>query len=175
MWFSRDPAFDEALRHRFGTTLARLAEGELDHWQDTPRGRLAWLVVADQLSRNIHRGTPRAFALDAAALRCCREGIRLGHDLALGPLERLFFYLPLEHAEAACAQAVSVERFEALVHDLPRELQGYFREAARYVYQHRDIIDRFGRFPHRNQVLGRPSTAEEQAYLEDGAPRFGQG
>ena len=175
VWFSADPEFDELVRVRFGAALAALARGELDHWQREARGRLAWIIVADQFSRNVHRGTARAYDLDAAALACCLSGMRLGHDAELGPVEKLFFYLPLQHAEDRETQRLSVARSEALMHDLPRELERFFRESLRYAYQHRDIVERFGRFPHRNAVLGRASTPEEQAYLADGAPRFGQG
>ncbi|MDX1434539.1 MAG: DUF924 family protein [Gammaproteobacteria bacterium] len=175
VWFESDPGFDEAIRRRFGDTLAALERGELDHWRQSARGRLAWLIVADQFSRNVHRGTAGAFALDGAALACCLEGIGAGHDTELGAVERIIYYLPLQHAEDRQAQCISVERGEALMHDLPPGTEALFRETLKYVHLHRDIIERFGRFPHRNRVLGRASTPAEQAYLADGAPRFGQG
>jgi uncharacterized protein (DUF924 family) len=174
VWFSGGEPFDRVCSERFATTLAAAANGELDHWKDSPRGRLALIVLLDQLSRNINRGTARAYQQDDHALAACRQGIELGHDLELLPIERRFFYLPMEHAEDRDIQALSVRHCEALAREGPEELRDQLEAGAEHARQHRDIVERFGRFPHRNAVLGRASTADEEIYLADDAPRFGQ-
>jgi len=162
-WFRGDAATDADCRQRFASTLDAATRGELDGWSATPRGRLALIVVLDQFSRNIHRGTPRAFAQDARALALCLDGLARGDDRTLGPDERGFFYLPLEHAEDAAMQARSVACFEALAAEAP-EAAGFLPWAR----EHRDVIARFGRFPTRNATLGRPSTPDEEAFLARG-------
>src|SRR5689334_2099390 len=162
-WFRGDAATDADCRRRFAATLDAAARGELDGWSATPRGRLALIVVLDQFSRNIHRGTPRAFAQDARALALCLDGLARGDDRTLTPDERGFFYLPLEHAEDAAMQARSVACFEALAAEAP-EAAGFLPWAR----EHRDVIARFGRFPARNATLGRPSTPDEEAFLARG-------
>ena len=162
-WFRGDAATDADVRRRFASTLESAAHGELDGWAATPRGRLALIVVLDQFSRNVHRGTARAFAQDAHALALCVAGLARGDDRALAPEERAFFYLPLEHAEDAAMQARSVACFEALAAEAP-EQSGFVD----YAREHRDVIARFGRFPHRNAILGRRSTPDEEAFLAAG-------
>ena len=162
-WFGGDAATDADCRRRFASTLDAAARGELDDWTTTPRGRLALIVVLDQFSRNVHRGTSRAFAQDARALALCLDGLARGDDRALAPEERAFFYLPLEHAEDAAMQARSVACFEALAAEAPE--QSEFLPFAR---EHRDVIARFGRFPSRNATLGRRSTPDEEAFLAGG-------
>lgn len=174
VWFRQDAAFDRQCSDRFGALLEAASEGELDHWKASPRGRLAFIVLLDQLSRNIHRGSATAYRQDHRALSACVEGIDLGHDRALSLIERTFFYLPMEHAEDRSIQDRSVEQFEALAKAACGGLGKLLESNVEYARQHRDIIDRFGRFPHRNAVLGRASTAEEEAYLAGDAPRFGQ-
>ena len=174
VWFGGGAEFDSSCRQRFSATLAAATEGALDHWQASARGSLALIVILDQLSRNIHRGTAEAFRQDGRALAICKEGIDSGRDLELSPTERVFFYMPLQHAEDRSIQALSVRQFETLAAEAPEELRELLEGNAAYARQHRDIIERFGRFPHRNTVLGRESTADEQAYLADDAPRFGQ-
>lgn len=174
IWFSGGEAFDQRCSDGFSETLAAATRGRLDHWKATPRGRLALIVLLDQFSRNIYRGTAAAFAQDAQALTLCREGIELGHDLQLSPIERTIFYMPLEHAEDGEIQALSVRHFEALAAHAPAPLRTLLQANVDYVHNHRDIIEAFGRFPHRNAVLGRQSTPEEEAYLANDAPRFGQ-
>ena len=175
VWFAADRSFDRKVAERFGTTLEAAARGELSAWIDSARGRLALILVLDQFPRNIHRGTPLAFGHDSDALALAREGIAMGHDKMLAPIERAFFYKPLQHAEDREAQALSCERCEALVDEVPDEQKGYFEQTAQYARQHRDIIERFDRFPHRNGLLGRASTPAEESYLSDDAPTFGQG
>lgn len=159
-WFRKDPGFDAALRERFGALHAEVAAGAHERWLATPRGRLAHVIALDQLSRNLHRDTPRAFENDARALAVALEGLEHGVDRVLGPDERSFLYMPLMHSEDLAVQ----ERCVALFADSPENLS--FAEA------HRDIVRRFGRFPHRNAVLGRASTPEEQEFLRGPGSSF---
>lgn len=172
-WFAADASFDRECTARFAALVSRAVRGELDAWQRTPRGRLALIVLLDQLPRNIYRGRAAAFTGDARALRLALAGIDAGADRALEPVERSFFYLPLEHAEDAAVQQRSVEAFAALAASVGPTDQALAVEWLAFARQHRDLIARFGRFPHRNRSLGRPSTPAEQAYLES-APTFGQ-
>src|SRR5690606_17045287 len=151
-----------------GAVLEDAGAGRLDGWARSPRGRLALIIVLDQLSRNIHRDSAAAFASDARAQALCMEGLERGDDRELAPLERWFFYMPLEHAESLELQERSVREFERLAAEAPAELQSALEAALDYARRHRDVIARFGRFPHRNTVLGRDSTPEEQAYLARG-------
>lgn len=174
VWFKGGAAFDQSCSERYSATLAAAASGGRDHWKTSPRGRLALIILLDQFSRNIFRGTAAAFAQDARALALCTEGIELGQDLQLSPIERSIFYMPLEHAEDRDIQALSVQKFEAIAAQAPAPMRTVLQANVEYVHKHRDIVETFGRFPHRNAVLGRQSTAEELAYLADDAPRFGQ-
>jgi uncharacterized protein (DUF924 family) len=174
VWFGGGAEFDRSCADRFSATLAAAAEGRLDDWQTSPRGSLALIVVLDQFSRNIYRGTASAFRQDARALAVCREGIERGRDKELSLIERVFFYMPMQHAEDRDMQALSVRHFEALAAEAPESLRDLLEDNAGYARQHRDIVERFGRFPHRNEVLGRRNTADEEAYLANDAPHFGQ-
>ena len=174
LWFQSDPAFDRLCRERFGELHERTARGELDAWQETPRGALALVVVLDQFSRNIHRGTGAAFACDAKALACCLHARERGFDDLLRPVERMFLYMPFQHTENRERQDESVRVWEALAASVEGELAEYFAGSIGHAREHRDIVHRFGRFPHRNAALGRDSTPEEQQYLDEGAPRYGQ-
>ena len=174
VWFAGGAEFDRACGERFAALLAAAASGQLDHWMESPRGRLALVLLLDQFSRNIYRGTAAAYQQDERALAVCREGIEMEHDKQLAPIERTFFYLPMEHAEDRAIQALSVQSFETLAEEAPEELHDQMQANAGYARQHRDIVEKFGRFPHRNEVLGRKSTPDEEAYLADDAPRFGQ-
>lgn len=164
-WFRKDPAFDAQIRTRFGALIeATLAGGRFG---DAPAERLATLVVLDQFTRNAFRDTPRAFAGDAAALDLALGLCERGHDLGLPAWQRAFAYLPFEHAEDLAMQDRAVAAFEVLARERP--------EAASmldYAHRHREVIRRFGRFPHRNAILGRESTAEELAFLEQPGSRF---
>lgn len=165
LWWGKNSATDALLASRFGDQAAAAAGG-LAHWAESAEGRLALILLLDQLPRNIHRGTPAAFAQDAKARDLCLKGLSLGADLALPPLGRVFFYLPLEHAESREQQARSVALFEGLAAEQAagpaRETFAGFADFAR---RHQVIVERFGRFPHRNAILGRASTAEEAAFL----------
>jgi uncharacterized protein (DUF924 family) len=155
-WFAKSDALDATIRLRFSGLHARLAAGPAQALRSTPRELLAAVVVLDQFSRNLHRGDARAFATDALARMLARRALETGADRALSPPERLFLYLPFEHSEDRADQALAVK----LVSQLGDP--GW----TRYAEAHRDIIERFGRFPHRNQVLGRSSSEEELALLQ---------
>jgi len=160
-WFRPDPAFDRILAERFGALVARAAGGAFDAWLEAPWSTLALVLLVDQLPRNVHRGTPLAFAFDAKARELARAALARGHHLALPERVRLFLYLPFEHSEDPADQARAVE--------LCRQLGG---EALRWAEAHRAVIRRFGRFPHRNAILGRPSTPAEAAFLEEPGSSF---
>lgn len=166
-WFVKDSAFDDQIRHRFLTTWEAAARGELDGWCATPGGALALIILLDQFPRNLFRNDARAFSSDEAALRCALHAIGEGFDRELLPAQRMFVYLPLEHSERPDMQALSVHYFSALARDHPE-----FVEALDYALRHRDIIQRFGRYPHRNAALGRPSTAEEIEFLKQPGSSF---
>lgn len=175
VWFGVDAGFDQLLRERFGDTLAAALQGELDGWAMSPRGALALVVVLDQLTRNCRRGTAEAFAGDPRALIVVRDALAHGGDRGLHPIERSFFYLPLEHSENRAAQEQAVALYTALAAEAPTPIKAYLEHSAEFARGHRDIIARFGRFPHRNAVLGRANTPAEADYLRDGGARFGQG
>lgn len=161
-WWLADPGLDAQIRERFGDTLARAARGELSAWRETAQGRLAEIIVLDQFSRNICRGTPAAFAQDPVALVLAQEAIRAGAPAALSPIQRNFLYMPFMHSESPRVH----EWAEALFRDNGLE------DNYRYELRHREIIDRFGRYPHRNAILGRESTPEELAFLKQPGSRF---
>ncbi|MFT3906461.1 MAG: DUF924 family protein [Steroidobacteraceae bacterium] len=165
---------DETLRLRFGPLMQDALEGRLDAWASTPRRRLALILLLDQFPRNIHRGRAGAYAGDVQALPLALTGMQLGADIALTPPERLFFYMPLQHAESLEAQEESVAAFEQLMNEAPDEQRGLFSGAFDFARRHRDIIARFGRFPHRNAVLGRSNTPGESSWLASGGDTFGQ-
>jgi|SRR5690606_35146492 len=175
-WFNADEATDAEIAKRFGALARSAARDELDHWKDDPQGRLALILLLDQVPRNLHRGTADAFAQDPKALALTIEGIESGMDKLLPVLERAFFYMPLQHAERRDAQELSVRMFRALRDDpsAPDEHREALDSMLEYAELHRDIVERFGRFPHRNVALGRADTEEERRYLSDGGPRFGQ-
>ncbi len=172
-WFEVEPQFDQLLRERYATLLAAVARET--PWQGPIDETLARVLLLDQFSRNIHRGEAAAFAYDASAQALMRGAIDAGADITLTPIGRCFLYMPLQHAEDPALQRESVGRFTALVGDArhPAEKK-LLSGSADYARLHAEIIDRFGRFPHRNKVLDRPSDPAELAYLESGAPRFGQ-
>ena len=172
-WFLPNPETDREIAARFGDDVRRAARGDSQHWQESPRGRLALIVLLDQFSRNIHRGTPLAFAQDARALELCLSGLQRQHDFCLGPLERGVLYVPLEHAENLDMQNRSVRCYEGLLAAATNETE---TTAARrfldYACAHRDVIRRFSRFPHRNEILDRPSTPEELSFLKQPGSSF---
>lgn len=172
-WFGDDPDRDAAMARRWGEAVERARTGGLDAMARAPGGRLALILLLDQLPRNLYRGTPASFASDGRARYWVRDGMSRQVDLSLAALERCFFYLPLEHSESLDDQELSVARYRQLLEDVGTEHRAALQPFLDHARGHRDVVARFGRFPHRNAVLGRPSTAEEQAYLDAGAPRFG--
>jgi uncharacterized protein (DUF924 family) len=160
-WFRSDPAFDDRVRQVLGPRAEEAAAGKLDDWAETAPGALALIILLDQVPRNVHRGTPAAFATDARALAVARKAIEKGFPDAYPPIGRSFFYLPFQHAEDMETQSLSVDLYRAL-----GDKDGYY-----YALVHMDAIRRFGRFPHRNGFLGRKSTPEEEAYLASGGFR----
>jgi uncharacterized protein (DUF924 family) len=174
VWFEADPSFDAQLRSAFDAEVEAAARGERSHWAATPHGALALVILLDQVPRNIHRGSPRAFAHDAHAQEICLGTLGSENDSALHAVERAFLLMPLQHAEDDELQARSVSEYERLVAGTPepwREPVERFLVRAR---EHDEIIARFGRFPHRNAILGRESTPDELAFLAAGGPRYGQ-
>jgi uncharacterized protein (DUF924 family) len=161
-WWRVDPALDAQIAERFGAVHAAAAAGELAAWRATPEGRLAEVIALDQFSRNLHRGSPRAFAADPMALALAQEAIAAGADQALPAPRRAFLYMPFVHSESRLihAQAEQLFRSPGLEANLNSELR------------HKAIIDRFGRFPHRNAVLGRASTPEEIEFLQQPGSSF---
>lgn len=173
-WFSTDPAVDERIREEFGGLVDEALQGKLDHWAATTEGRLALILLLDQFSRNIHRGNVKAFAGDKRALKLCVEGSMDNEYRSLSPIQRVFFFMPLQHAESPGVQDKSVRIYNALAEGVSETLRETFLTFAQFAELHRDIVAQFGRFPHRNRYLGRSNTPEEEAYLAADAPSFGQ-
>jgi uncharacterized protein (DUF924 family) len=165
-WFEKSDAFDREIRERFLSLYEQAAAGKLAHWKDRPADNLVLIVVLDQFPRNMFRGSPRAFAADALALEAARHAVAQRHDRGMLPVERMFAYLPFEHSETLADQLEACE--------LTRPLDAFSEtaDAYRFAEAHRDIIQRFGRFPHRNAVLGRASTPEEIEFLKQPGAGF---
>ena len=161
-WWRKDPAFDAEIRQRFEALHTAIERGDHEAWRQTPRGALAYVLVLDQFSRNMFRDTAKSFASDAQALAAAKDAIDRGFDAQLTPAERTWFYLPLMHSEALADQERCVALFQTI--DAPENLD--------FAKKHRDIIVRFGRFPHRNAILGRPSTPEELEFLTQPGSSF---
>lgn len=158
-WFGKDPAFDAEVRERFGRLVDRALAGKLDAWARDPKGALALVLLLDQMPRNVHRGTPKAFAGDARALEIAKA-------TATGTIkESVFAYLPFEHSEDPADQRTSTALFRALAAKHPTN--AFVANAAKYARMHAYVIRRFGRFPHRNAILGRTSTADELRFMRN--------
>jgi uncharacterized protein (DUF924 family) len=175
MWFSEDAVFDHDIEREFADDVSAACAGDLDHWAAKPQGRLALIILIDQFRRNIYRNTAKAFSKDKLALKLCVEGAMEKKDQSLTPIERVFFYMPLQHAESRKVQAKSVELFNRLAELVSPTYRETFLTVAQFAELHKDIIDQFGRFPHRNKLLERENTAEENEYLSGDSPDFGQG
>lgn len=175
LWFGFDPQTDKLIRQRFGARLQQACQGKLASWEQEARGRLALILLLDQFSRNIYRSTSRAFAQDEMALSLSLAGIDRAHDRELSAIERVFFYMPMQHCESLPMQDRCVEQCEQLLEGLTPGTAARLRGFVDHAMQHRDIIRRFGRFPHRNRILGRDCTAEESEYLRARTTTFGQG
>lgn len=172
-WYAFDDAFDRLIADQFAVILEAARNGELSDWQDAPAGRLAFILLTDQFCRQIHRGTAQAFAGDELALCAAREGVERGMDRGLDLDQRAFFYLPFEHSEVLIDQHTAVALFTQLRDETPSPYRHHTGNGLRQAQQHRDIIQRFGRFPHRNALLDRVSTPEELDFL-GASGRFGQ-
>ena len=166
-WFAKDDAFDQSIRDRFGTLIEQTLRGEHDDWADDPLSALARILVLDQFTRNAFRGTARAFAGDPRALAAASRMVGARSDESLPPFMRTFVYLPFEHAEGLAMQDEAVRLFGRLAAEAPE--QGDLLD---YAHRHRAVIERFGRFPHRNDILGRQSTAEEIAFVRQPGSGF---
>ena len=166
VWFRKDDAFDATIRERFDVALAAGIAGAFGHWCGDPLGCLARVVLLDQFTRNAFRGTPRAFAGDPGAIATAERALERGFDRALAPQERWFLYMPFDHSESLAMQDRAVALFEALADATGLD------EPLPWVIRHRDVILRFGRFPHRNEILGRASTSDEIAFLKEPGSRF---
>lgn len=173
-WFAPDEAFDAEVRGRFEADLRNAAGGRLGRWERTPRGALALILLFDQFPRNMYRGTARAFLFDESARAVLERSLPPGRIDALWPIERVFAWMPLEHAEDRDCQARSVELFAGLVESVDSSERDRYAEFLRHAENHRDVIERFGRFPHRNAILDRESTPEELEWLAQGAQGWGQ-
>ncbi|MCA1772525.1 MAG: DUF924 domain-containing protein [Halomonas sp.] len=161
-WFKKDPKMDQAIRERFGTLHAQAGQCECSAWRQTPQGRLAEIIVLDQFSRNIYRDDARAFATDALALVLAQEAVAAGADVGLSSEQRAFLYMPYMHSESAAIHERAMELFD----------QPGLEKNLDFEVRHKAIIDRFGRYPHRNALLGRVSTDEELAFLKQPGSSF---
>jgi uncharacterized protein (DUF924 family) len=174
IWFGEDHIFDEEVVKEFADDVDKASAGELDHWAHEPRGRLALILLLDQFRRNIYRNSPEAFVRDRAALKLCVEGVIEKMDKRLAPIHRVFFYMPLQHAESKKVQAKSREVYRRLAETVSPTYKETFETIAQFAELHADIVEQFGRFPHRNKLLNRKNSAEEEEYLAGDSPSFGQ-
>jgi len=172
LWFEKNAAFDEAIRGRFEDTVRAAADGELEHWERTAPGALALVIVLDQFPRNLYRGSARAFAADARAREVADRAIvrRLDQEIPLA--QRHFFFLPFEHSESSGDQERSIALFQVWAEAHDGQARDRALEQMRYVHRHAEIVERFGRFPHRNEALGRESTESEIAFLREPMSAF---
>ncbi|MCR4301370.1 MAG: DUF924 domain-containing protein [Sulfuricaulis sp.] len=166
LWWKKNPKVDEEIRWRFEPTLAEEMRGVLESWSTNPRGHLARILLCDQFPRNIYRGEPESFMYDARARQLAREALDRGLDRPLHPVERVFVYLPFEHSESRQDQEFSEQLFTSLLGEVTPALKPPFQNFLDFAHKHKEIIDRFGRFPHRNAILGRASTPGEIEFLQ---------
>lgn len=167
LWFDESPLVDEEIRKQFSGDLEAASAGQFDLWCDSPRGRLALLIVLDQFSRHIYRDTPKAFSQDAKALEICQGGITQQADHQLSLIERVFYYFPLLHSETIKEQELSIANYQLLVDVAFPETKMIYDSFLKFARYHYSVIRRFGRFPQRNEVLSRVSTPEEVTYLKE--------
>ena len=175
VWFGNSPDFDTEIVRDYSGDVELASDGKLGHWANTPRGRLALILLLDQFRRNIHRGTPEAFSQDKVALKLCVEGAMGNRDGGLAPIQRVFFYMPLQHAESRRVQKKSVELYNRISDAVSPTYKETFETITQFAELHADIVMQFGRFPHRNKMLNRDNTPEEDEYLSGDSPDFGQG
>lgn len=172
LWFKKSDETDATIRTKFSDTLEQALSGELDDWTETDEGLVALTVVLDQFPRNIYRGTPRSFSYDEKARSIIRPALESGRDLSLPLHHRIFLYLPLEHSEAKADQVLSLQKYRSLADDAPDEMKAEFEYTYDYAVRHARIIDDWGRYPHRNEILGRESSAEELEFLKTPGSSF---
>jgi uncharacterized protein (DUF924 family) len=172
LWWSKSATLDAGLAARFEPLVRSARAGMLNGWVDTAQGALALILLTDQLPRNIYRGSPDAFASDAAARAVTVDGLERELDRQLKPIERVFFYLPLEHAESMADQDRAVSLYTRLFQEAPTAQVERYRNFLTYALRHCRVIERFGRFPHRNKILGRISTPEEISFLQEPGSSF---
>lgn len=165
-WFEKNPAFDEVLRNKFMSLHDQARQGGLKHWEDAPRPCLALIILLDQFSRNMFRDAPLAFESDDHAQQLCLKVLRHKWDMQFILVERYFAYMPLMHAEDRILQELSLQMFQKLFSESEGDEKPIFESVRRYAVSHFEIIERFGRFPHRNHILGRTSSAEEVTFLQ---------
>lgn len=173
-WFRSNRAFDQEVRRRFLSLVLIASEGGVDHWREEPGGALAELILLDQFTRNIYRGSALAFGNDKLALSLCKQAMDKGQDLALPAIFRAFFYMPLQHAERIADQELAIARYEQMVASTDGVLGDFLGSFWQSARDHHAIVARFGRFPHRNRVMQRASTPEEEEYLGGAGRTFGQ-
>jgi len=172
LWFGYRPEQDTEARERFGALVEQALDGGLQDWAELPEGWLALVLLLDQLPRMIHRNTPKAFSGDERAQQLVRDGLAHGGDMLLAPIQRVFIYLVLEHAENLAVQDLAVAHFTGLRDIADEQEQPLFADFLDYAERHREVISRFGRFPHRNAILGRENSDTEQSFLEQPGSSF---
>lgn len=171
-WFMKNERTDEYIREAYHSILEDAISGQFSHWKNTPRGYLCLILVLDQFPRHIYRNKPDAFAQDSEALKLTLEGLELEVDQSLYPIERCFFYMPLQHSEDLSIQEKSVQLYANLAEEVHESIKPSFQEFHKYAKMHLDVIKEFGRFPHRNAILNRESTPEEEAFLKKPGSSF---
>lgn len=173
-WFMSDKRTDLTIKNDFENLVLKAADGKLSDWESTPTGSLAMIILLDQFPRNIYRGTPNAFQFDGHARRICKQGLLEGMDKELELIHRCFYYMPLEHSEYMKDQELCVNLYSRMKESADKKHQDQINHSLKYAQIHRDIILRFGRFPHRNKILNRKSTEAEMNFILNEGPKFGQ-
>lgn len=172
LWWQKNSATDQTIQQRFEPVLKAFCAGQYDHWLSSAQGTLAAIILLDQFPRNIYRDSPQAFSFDALALHLTLQGIKQGLDKKLSLIERVFFYLPLEHSESNIMQSLSIEKYQQICDgagdDFAQSANGFLD----FAHQHKTIIDQFGRYPHRNEILKRSSTDQEIDFLQQPGSSF---
>lgn len=172
IWFGKDRDVDLEIKKRFEKSINDLADGKLEKWESKPHSILALVLLADQFPRNIYRDSPKAYALDDKALRFSNAAIEDGFDKKLILIERVFLYLPFEHSESRANQGKSVKLFSELCNEAAHKEKKLFENFLDYAVRHKEVVHRFGRFPHRNKILGRKSSSEEKVFLKKRGSSF---
>ncbi len=174
MWFHGSDVLDMNIKHQFGELHGKAIDEQLDDWELQPHPTLALIIILDQFSRNIHRKTPQAYVGDTLAQKYCKNALDQNWDLSLAAIEKIFLYMPLHHSELLTDQKLCLTLFTQLYNEINEQNKAFISNYISYVKEHLSIIEKFGRFPHRNKILGRANTKKENAYLQGGAPSYGQ-